>query len=193
MSPLRQSAKLLRTFPEWFIAHRLERVESLPAFLTRIFVGWHEQCSCAPSFQERRWEVCIKQVTIQPGLIPGLTMPAQTHPCEIRRHECQWEGDHQERRRTMTAEKILTKHPLGKTGRNIDRKKYDALEKAILSALRTDDLTHTELFSRLNKHLKGKFSGNISWYGETVKLDLEARKIIERTASKPQRYRLKSR
>jgi len=92
----------------------------------------------------------------------------------------------------MTAEKILTKHPLGKTGRNIDRKKYDALEKAILSALRTDDLTHTELFSRLNKHLKGKFSGNISWYGETVKLDLEARKIIERTASKPQRYRLKS-
>jgi hypothetical protein len=49
------------------------------------------------------------------------------------------------------------------------------------------------LFSRLNKGLKGKFSGNISWYGETVKLDLEAKKIIERTASKPQKYRLKSR
>ena len=93
----------------------------------------------------------------------------------------------------MTAEKILTKHPLGKTGRNIDRKKYDALKKAILSALRKNDLTHTELSSRLNKDLKGKFSGNISWYGETVKLDLEARKIIKRTASKPQRYRLKSR
>jgi uncharacterized protein DUF6958 len=93
----------------------------------------------------------------------------------------------------MTAEKILTKHPLGKTGRNIDRKKYDALKKAILSALRKNDLTHTELFSRLTKDLKGKFSGNISWYGETVKLDLEARKIIKRTASKPQRYRLKSR
>jgi hypothetical protein len=119
-------------------------------------------------------------------------MPAQ-HPCEVRGHECQWEGDHQERGRTMTAERILTKHPLGKTGRNIDRKKYDALKKAILSALRKNDLTHTELFSRLNKDLKGKFSGDISWYGETVKLDLEARKIIERTASKPQRYRLKSR
>jgi hypothetical protein len=26
---------------------------------------------------ERRWEVCIKQVTIQPGLILELTMPAQ--------------------------------------------------------------------------------------------------------------------
>ena len=84
----------------------------------------------------------------------------------------------------MTAEKILTKHPLGKSGKNIDRKKYDTLRKAILSALRKNDLTHTELFSRLNKSLKGKFSGNISWYGETVKLDLEAKKIIERTASK---------
>lgn len=93
----------------------------------------------------------------------------------------------------MAAEKILTKHPLGKSGKNIDRKKYTTLSKAILSALREDDLTHTELFSRLNKRLKGRFSGNINWYGETVKLDLEARKIIERTASKPQKYRLTSR
>jgi len=117
-------------------------------------------------------------------------MPAKTHPCEVRRRECQWEGDHQERRRTMIAEKIPTKHPLGKSGRNIDRNKYDTFKKAILSALRKNDLTHTELFSRLNKSLKGRFTGNISWYGETVKLDLEARKIIERTASKPQKYRL---
>ena len=93
----------------------------------------------------------------------------------------------------MTAKKILTKHPLGKSGRNIDKNKYDTLKEAILSALRNNELTHTELFSRLNKSLKGKFPGNISWYGETVKLDLEAKKIIERTASKPQRYRLKSR
>ena len=93
----------------------------------------------------------------------------------------------------MTSNKILTKHPLGKSGKNIDRTKYDTLRKAILAALRKDDLTHTELFSRLNKSLKGKFSGNISWYGQTVKLDLEAKKMIERTASKPQKYRLKSR
>ena len=93
----------------------------------------------------------------------------------------------------MTAKKILTKHPLGKSGKNIDKNKYDIVKEAILSALRNNELTHTELFSRLNKSLKGKFPGNISWYGETVKLDLEAKKIIERTASKPQRYRLKSR
>src|SRR5690242_802534 len=89
------------------------------------------------------------------------------------------------KRRKMTAAKILTKHPLGKSGRNIVRNKYDTLKKAIMSALRKDELTHTELFGRLNKSLKGKFSGNISWYGETVKLDLEARNLIERTSSKP--------
>ena len=91
------------------------------------------------------------------------------------------------------AEKILTKHPLGKSGKNIDRQKYETLKKAILSALRGKELTHTELFKQLKKSLKGKFSGNVSWYGETVKLDLEARKIIERTSSKPQKYRLKAR
>jgi hypothetical protein len=87
-------------------------------------------------------------------------------------------------------EQILTKHPLGKSGRNISRQTYETLKEAILSALRNKELAHTELLNQLNKSLKGKFSGNISWYGETVKLDLEARKIIERTASKPQKYRL---
>jgi hypothetical protein len=92
----------------------------------------------------------------------------------------------------MIAQKILTKHPLGKSGRNIDRQKYEMVKKAILSALRGNALTHSELFSRLNTDLKNEFSGNISWYGETVKLDLEAKEIIERTASKPQKYRIKS-
>jgi hypothetical protein len=91
----------------------------------------------------------------------------------------------------MTKEKILTKHPLGKSGKNISKQKYEALKKAILSALRSSELTHTELFNQLSKRLRNKFAGNISWYEETVKLDLEARKIIERTSSKPQKYRLK--
>jgi Family of unknown function (DUF6958) len=91
----------------------------------------------------------------------------------------------------MAEEKILTKHPLGKSGKNIDRPKYETLKKAIVSALRGKQLTHAELFKQINKTLKGKFSGSISWYAETVKLDLEARKIIERTSSKPQKYRLK--
>lgn len=90
----------------------------------------------------------------------------------------------------MAEEKILTKHPQGKTGRNISRKTYDTLKTAILAALHKKELTHDELFEQLNNNLKGKVDGNISWYGETVKLDLEARKIIERTDSKPQRYRV---
>lgn len=92
----------------------------------------------------------------------------------------------------MKEETILTKHPAGKSGRNISKQKYETLKRAILSALKSKELTHKMLFDHLNKSLKNKFTGNISWYGETVKLDLEARQIIRRTDSKPQKYRLKS-
>ena len=71
----------------------------------------------------------------------------------------------------MKEEKILTKHPLGKSGKNIDKQKYETLKKAILSALQNKELTHTELFDRLNKSLKGKFSGNKG--AETVASDLK--------------------
>lgn len=91
----------------------------------------------------------------------------------------------------MAEGKILTKHPLGKSGKNIDKQNYEMLKKTILSTLRGKELTHTELFKQINKTLKGKFSGSISWYAETVKLDLEARKTIERTSAKPPTYRLK--
>ena len=91
----------------------------------------------------------------------------------------------------MKEEKILTRHPLSKSGRNISKDKYEAMKQAIVEALRNKELTHAELFHQLNKSLKGKFSANISWYAETVKLDLEARKKIERTSSKPQKYRPK--
>ena len=90
----------------------------------------------------------------------------------------------------MAEEKILTKHPQGKTGRNISQESYDTLKTAILAALKKKELTHDELFEQVNKSLKGKFSGNVSWYGETVKLDLEARKVIARSDKKPQTYRI---
>ena len=51
------------------------------------------------------------------------------------------------------------------------------------------ELTHTELMNGLFARLKNRFDGNSHWYGETVKLDLEARNVIERTDSRPQRYR----
>lgn len=91
----------------------------------------------------------------------------------------------------MKEETVLTKHPLGKSGRNISKQNYDTVKEAILSALQKKELTHTELTDQIKKKLTGKFTGNISWYTETVKLDLEARKVIVRTSAKPQTYRLK--
>ena len=63
------------------------------------------------------------------------------------------------------AEKILTKHPLGKRGVNISQEKYDAVKKAIVGALRKKQLTHTELSEQVNKSLTNKFDGSINWYG----------------------------
>jgi hypothetical protein len=83
------------------------------------------------------------------------------------------------------------KHPHGKSGKNITKQNYETLKKAILFSLRNKELTHTELFDELEKRLRPTFSGNISWHGETVKLDLEARKIIERIVSRPEKLRLK--
>ena len=91
----------------------------------------------------------------------------------------------------MHEEKILTKHPKGKSGSNIDKQTYNLFKDAILSILKNKELTHNELFAQLNKRLSSKFSGNIGWYGETVKIDLEARKLLVRTDTKPQKYGLR--
>lgn len=87
------------------------------------------------------------------------------------------------------SEKILTKHPQRKTGRSIDREKYEQIRAGILAVLGKKELTHTELMHALYARLRDRFDGNTHWYGETVKLDLEARRVIERTDAKPQRYR----
>jgi hypothetical protein len=44
----------------------------------------------------------------------------------------------------------------------------------------------------LYQRVKDEFEGGVQWYGETVKLDLEARKLIERTGTKPEKYKLKA-
>ena len=86
---------------------------------------------------------------------------------------------------------VSTKHPLGKSNKPVDKRDYETFKAAILSALRRNELTHTELLNKLSSSLKGKFTGNVGWHLMVVKLDLEARKVIERTSSSPQKYRLK--
>lgn len=91
----------------------------------------------------------------------------------------------------MKIEQIQTLHPQeGKTNKRISLEKYLVIKENILSILSKSEATHTELMERLYENVKDTFEGGIQWYGETVKLDLEARAIIERTGSKPEKYRL---
>lgn len=86
---------------------------------------------------------------------------------------------------------IQTLHPdPGKTNKRISLEKYTVIRSALISCLAKKELTHTELMEQLYNAVKDGFDGGVQWYGETVKLDLEARGLIERTATKPVKYRL---
>ncbi len=91
----------------------------------------------------------------------------------------------------MKGEQIQTLHPqAGKTNKRISLEKYLIIKENILSILSETQLTHNELMERLYENINDIFEGGVQWYGETVKLDLEARGIVERTGSKPAKYRL---
>jgi hypothetical protein len=78
-------------------------------------------------------------------------------------------------------EKVLTLHPEGKNGVRISKAKYDLIREAILGAMHSrGKMTYKDLATAVNKKLEGSFEGSIPWYITTVKLDLEARGVIER-------------
>jgi hypothetical protein len=78
-------------------------------------------------------------------------------------------------------EKILTLHPAGKKGTNISLEKYTAIKKEILSVIIEHEvITYDEMCDIIIDRLQPVFDGRVVWYVVTVKLDLEARKIIER-------------
>ena len=89
-------------------------------------------------------------------------------------------------------ETILTLHPQGKQGANISRAKYDVIRGAILETLDTQGtVTFSALTEAVSEQLQGTFDGSISWYVTTVKLDMEARRLIERVpGSSPQELQL---
>ncbi|MGB0840462.1 MAG: DUF6958 family protein [Chitinophagales bacterium] len=89
-------------------------------------------------------------------------------------------------------ERILTMHPQGKSGVNILRNKYKQVKDALIAILKEQgNLTFTQLGDEMEKALAGKFEGKIMWYYTTVKLDLEARGIVERVGKRsPQKIRL---
>ncbi|HVG37563.1 MAG TPA: hypothetical protein VNA10_07495 [Thermoplasmata archaeon] len=89
-------------------------------------------------------------------------------------------------------DKMLTLHPQGKRGVKISKSKYDTMKKTILAILGKADLTHAQLTAAVEKKLKGKFDGSIAWYMEGMKLDLEARGVIQRVpGEKHDVYRVK--
>ncbi|NQX54438.1 hypothetical protein HQN86_12505 [Pedobacter panaciterrae] len=91
----------------------------------------------------------------------------------------------------MKTETIQTLHlDPGKTNKKIAMVKYECVKSELLDILSGEKLTHTQLMDTLYQRLKDTFEGRVQWYGETVKLDLEARGLIERIGTKPQKYRL---
>nr|WP_293843372.1 hypothetical protein [uncultured Arsenicibacter sp.] len=91
----------------------------------------------------------------------------------------------------MNEEKFQTLHPTpGKTNKSIARGKYEFIKEHIMAILSESALSHTELMEKLYSRIKDNFDGGIQWYGEVVKLDLEARGLVERTKTKPEKYKL---
>ena len=89
-------------------------------------------------------------------------------------------------------EKIMTLHPKGKKGTNISKQKYDVIKKAMLDIIsKEDNIAYEDLSDRMITQLQDSFDGKVGWYVVTVKLDLEARGIIERIPKiSPHRVRI---
>ncbi len=92
-------------------------------------------------------------------------------------------------------ERIMTLHPEGKQGVNIERPKYDEMKKALLEVIPKNErgVPFMELGDLVEEILDPEvYPGgkSILWYVTTVKQDLEARGLIEQVPkAKPQRLR----
>lgn len=89
-------------------------------------------------------------------------------------------------------ERIMTLHPEGKQGVHIEKAKYDVIKEAILKSIRQNcTIKFKDLPAAVEASLTEPFDGSISWYTTSVKLDLEARGLIERIPKRsPQELQL---
>lgn len=87
---------------------------------------------------------------------------------------------------------IRTLHPKKKQGVNIKREKYEIIRNAILCVMQNEkEMSFMNLSRAVEKEVKGKFEGSVTWYVTTVKLDMEARGELKRVPnSRPQLIRL---
>lgn len=86
----------------------------------------------------------------------------------------------------------MTLHPNGKQGVNILLRRYEVIKDLILLKLKEHpEISFDELTELAVKELSESFDGKVVWYMVTVKLDLEARKLIERVPkTSPHKLRL---
>ncbi len=89
-------------------------------------------------------------------------------------------------------ERIMTLHPARKKGVNILKWKYDVIKTHILKIMETEgEIAYEDLSDKMVAQLQDSFEGKVIWYTVSVKLDLEARGIIERIPkTSPHRLRL---
>ncbi|MCE7990927.1 MAG: hypothetical protein HEP71_03065 [Roseivirga sp.] len=82
----------------------------------------------------------------------------------------------------MPEETIMTLHPQGKQGVNISKAKYDQVREVILRVIESEQPISFTYMAELSKEIltDEKFDGKPLWYITTVKLDLEARKLVVR-------------
>lgn len=90
-------------------------------------------------------------------------------------------------------ERILTLHPKGKKGVNILKRRYDIIKDFILYTIENhNEITYEKISDLAVKKLSKTFDGKVVWYIVSVKLDLEARGIIERIPkTSPHQLRMK--
>jgi len=81
----------------------------------------------------------------------------------------------------MNDDRIMTLHPQGKKGVNILKRRYDLIKDYIIATVKKHgEIAYQDLSEMAEKDLAKKFDGRIVWYVVSVKLDLEARGVIER-------------
>ena len=94
----------------------------------------------------------------------------------------------------MDDERILAEHPdPTKQGTRIARAMYEPVREAVLGALRDrGEVPFGDLAREVEQRTPGLWAdASVGWYTTTVKLDLEAKGLIEQVpGSRPQRLRL---
>lgn len=90
--------------------------------------------------------------------------------------------------------KILTLHPQGKKGVNILQRRYDVIKDFMLDTIKQyGEISYSDLNDLAVDKLTDTFDGKVPWYVVSVKLDLEARGIIERVPkTSPHKVRMKT-